>query len=64
MQAAGRRATQSVLAAIASACLFNCALYDAYIGDYLCVVLALVLCYGLKPASAHADRPSEQAAPT
>ena len=64
MQTAGRRATQSVLAAIATACLFNCALYDAYIGDYLCVVLALVLCYGLKPASAHADRPSEQAAPT
>jgi len=64
MQAPGRRATQSVLAAIATACLFNCALHDAYIGDYLCVVLALVLCYGLKPASAHPDRPSEQAAPT
>jgi len=63
MPDSGRRATQSVLAAIAAACLFNCALYDAYIGDYLCVVLALVLCYGLKPASAHADRPSEQAAP-
>jgi O-antigen ligase len=38
-----RRAAQSVLAAIAVACLFNCALYDGMIGSFFCVVIALVL---------------------
>jgi O-antigen ligase len=49
MQESSRRATQSVLVAIVIACLFNCALFDAYIGDYLCIALAFVICYGLKP---------------
>ena len=49
MEVAPRRATQSTLLAIVIACLFNCALYDALIGDYLCVTLALCLAAGLKP---------------
>lgn len=57
-----RRATQSVLAAIATACLFNCALYDAYIGDYLCITLALVICYGMKPMHENA-RPLSATSP-
>ena len=61
MQEPSRRATQSVLAGIATACLFNCALFDAYIGDYLCVALALVICYGLKPADMPAEQSSELA---
>jgi hypothetical protein len=39
--------------------MFNCALFDAYLGDYLCVALALVICYGLKPTQLHAERPPE-----
>jgi len=49
MEESSRRATQSVTVAIFIACLFNCALFDAYIGDYLCIALAFVVCYGLKP---------------
>jgi len=49
MQIQERRATQSALLATVIACLFNCALYDALIGDYLCVTLALCLAAGLKP---------------
>jgi O-antigen ligase len=49
MEVAARRATQSALLATVIACLFNCALYDALIGDYLCVTLALCLAAGLKP---------------
>ena len=49
MDVAERRATQSALLATVIACLFNCALYDALIGDHLCVTLALCLAAGLKP---------------
>lgn len=49
MDVAERRATQSALLATVIACLFNCALYDALIGDFLCVTLALCLAAGLKP---------------
>jgi O-antigen ligase len=49
MQVQERHATQSALLATVIACLFNCALYDALIGDYLCVTLALCLAAGLKP---------------
>jgi O-antigen ligase len=48
-----RRAAQSVLAATMMACLFNCALLDALIGDFLCMSLALVLNFGLHPAARH-----------
>ena len=45
-----RRALQSVLAALGLSCLFNCALYDALIGDFFCIALALVLALGVHPA--------------
>lgn len=48
METASKRATQSTLLALVIACSFNCALYDALIGDYLCVTLALCLVLGLK----------------
>jgi O-antigen ligase len=41
-----RRAVQSVLAALAIACLFNCTLFDALIGDFFCISLALLLALG------------------
>lgn len=44
------RASQSALVATMLACLFNCSLTDALIGDFLCVALALTLCLGLNPA--------------
>jgi O-antigen ligase len=40
-----RRALQSVLAALILACLFNCALYDALIGDFFCIALALLAAF-------------------
>ncbi|MDO9359741.1 MAG: O-antigen ligase family protein [Polaromonas sp.] len=40
------RSTLSVLAATAIACLFNSSLFDATIGDFLCVALALTLALG------------------
>ncbi len=46
MQAIQARATQSALAALAIACLFNSSLYDALIGDFFCVVLGLLLAFG------------------
>ncbi|MDH4482241.1 MAG: O-antigen ligase family protein [Rhodoferax sp.] len=49
MEPQARRAVQSVLIAIAVAGLFNCALFDALIGDFLCVSLALALGFGLLP---------------
>lgn len=45
-----RRAMQSVLVALSVACLFNCALYDAMIGDYFCIALALMLALGIHKA--------------
>lgn len=43
------QASQSVLVAIMIACLVNCSLTDALIGDYLCLALALSICLGMKP---------------
>lgn len=40
------RAGQSVLLALAVSCLFNSSLYDAYIGDFFCVSLGILLAYG------------------
>jgi len=42
------RATVSLLAALAVACLFNSALYDALVGDYFCVALGLLMALGLR----------------
>ena len=41
------RAGQSLALAMALACLFNSSLYDGLIGDYFCVLLGLLLAYGL-----------------
>ena len=43
MDQVAMRGTQSVLAASAIACLFNCALLDALIGDHLCFLMGLML---------------------
>lgn len=43
-----RRATQSVVAVMAVACLFNSSLFDALIGEYFCIVLGLLLALGLR----------------
>lgn len=57
-----RRGLQSVLAALALASLFNCALYDALIGDFFCIALALLLAFGIQPtppiASPTSTRPA------
>lgn len=49
MEQPTRRAMQSVLAALAVACLFNSSLYDALIGDFFCVAVALVLALSMHP---------------
>ena len=41
-----RRAMQSVLLALGLASLFNCALYDAMIGDFFCITLGLLAALG------------------
>ena len=46
------RATQSVVAAMAIACLFNSALYDGLIGDFFCVALGLLMALGLRSTAA------------
>ncbi len=45
-----RRALQSVLLALLVACLFNCALHDAMIGDFFCITLGLLLALRLPVA--------------
>lgn len=40
------RATLSILITVTIACLFNSALYDDQIGDFLCVALGICLAYG------------------
>ena len=49
-------ATQSVLLALAVACLFNASLYDAQIGDFFCVALGLLLALGLSGNPAQSNR--------
>ncbi|MDO8651689.1 MAG: O-antigen ligase family protein [Undibacterium sp.] len=41
------RATQSVLLALAVACLFNATIYDALIGQFFCLSIGLLLALGL-----------------
>jgi hypothetical protein len=41
-----QRATQTAVAVTAIACLFNSSLYDALIGDYLCMALGLLISLG------------------
>ncbi|SFC37761.1 O-antigen ligase [Polaromonas sp. OV174] len=58
------RAAQSVLLALAVACLFNTSLYDALIGDFFCILIGLLLALGLRTAPDHAlaTRQSEPSA--
>ena len=49
-------AIQSVLAALAVACLFNSIIYDALIGDFFCVTLGLLLALGFHPAEPAAEK--------
>lgn len=51
MEAVSSRATLSVLASLAIACMFNSIIYDALIGDFFCIALGLLLSLGLHPAS-------------
>lgn len=53
LETPARRAMQSVLLALAVACLFNCTLYDSLIGDFFCIALALMLALGI-----HAKAPA------
>lgn len=43
-----QRATLSVLAAAAVACLFNSSLYDALVGDFFCITLGLLMALGVQ----------------
>lgn len=43
-----KRATISVMAAMAVACLFNSALYDDLMGDVFCITLGLLMALGLR----------------
>jgi len=43
-----KQATIAVTAVMSVACLFNCSLYDALIGDFFCVTLGLLLALGVR----------------
>ena len=49
MEGKAAHAVQSVLAALAVACMFNSVIFDALIGDFFCVTLGLLLALGLHP---------------
>jgi O-antigen ligase len=53
------RAGQSVLLALVIACLFNSSLYDAYIGDFFCLSLGLLLAYGARSRGESQAQPQE-----
>ncbi len=44
------RAGLSVLCALVLSCLLNSSIYDAYIGDFFCLSLGVLLVYGLRSA--------------
>ena len=52
--APARRCMYSVLMVVGIACLFNSALYDDLIGDYLCVAMGIFMAYGLRTQSVEA----------
>ncbi len=60
LETPARRALQSILMALGLACLFNCALYDALIGDFFCIALALVLALRADATPLAAVAPSPQ----
>ncbi len=47
MDVPSSRALQTVVLALAVACLFNSSLYDALIGDFFCVLIGLLMAWGL-----------------
>ena len=51
------RATLSVVAAMAVACLFNSALYDGLIGDFFSIALGLLLALGVRTRPSAASQP-------
>ncbi len=53
MDTPASRALQSVVLALAVACLFNSSIYDALIGDFFCVVIGLLMALGLRSKSQH-----------
>lgn len=53
------RAGQSVLAALVVSCLFNSSLYDAYIGDFFCLSLGVLLTYGIHSRAASPQKESQ-----
>ncbi|MDD2926177.1 O-antigen ligase family protein [Rhodoferax sp.] len=53
MAAPVKRASYSVIAVMALACLFNSSLYDALIGDFFCISLGLLLALGVRQHGAH-----------
>jgi O-antigen ligase len=48
-----------VLLALVIACLFNSSLYDAYIGDFFCLALGLLLAYGARSLGQPQVKPLE-----
>lgn len=55
-----RHAAKSLVAVTAVACLFNSALFDAFIGDYFCLALGLLLAYGLQTSNPPAQPAAAQ----
>jgi O-antigen ligase len=53
------RAGLSVLVALAISCLFNSSLYDAYIGDFFCLSLGVLLAYGARSRYESQGQPQE-----
>jgi len=51
-----KRATLAVLVAIFIACLFNSALYDDLLGDFLVVTLGLLMALGVRTASGNESK--------
>ncbi|MDD2920319.1 O-antigen ligase family protein [Rhodoferax sp.] len=51
-----KRATLSVVAVMAVACLFNSSLYDALIGDFFCITLGLLMALGIRGGSSDRDK--------
>ncbi len=48
MDSAVARAGQSVLVALVLSCLLNSSIYDAYIGDFFCLSLGVLMTYGFR----------------
>jgi O-antigen ligase len=56
-----KRATLAVLCAITIACLFNSALYDDLMGDFLCISLGLLMAMGTRRTGTGTGAPPSEA---